>query len=232
MRLHSIAEEIRRARIEPEAPGYGSLDKRRTSDLASLPKRTRELIEELNGPHFIRWLELVTGMSGLEADPYLEGGGVHQIPRGGFLKLHTDFNWHRRLQRHRRINLLLYLNERWEADWGGELELWNEAEIGKIDGQAGACYAPLFNRMIIFATTDFSYHGHPRPLECPPDVTRNSIALYYYSQERPAHEIRFDRSERTNYRALPGERFGLRHKAHQLLIRHPKIRHLFELFHG
>jgi hypothetical protein len=40
---------------------------------------------------------------------------------------------------------------------------------------------PIFNRCVIFTTTDTSYHGHPVPLTCPPGVTRKSLALYYYS---------------------------------------------------
>ena len=35
--------------------------------------------------------------------------------------------------------------------------------------------------VVIFNTTDFSYHGHPEPLKCPDGVMRNSLALYYYS---------------------------------------------------
>jgi len=34
-------------------------------------------------------------------------------------------------------------------------------------------------------TTASSYHGHPHPLTCPENVTRKSLALYYYtSQDR------------------------------------------------
>ena len=43
--------------------------------------------------------------------------------------------------------------------------------------------------MAIFSTTDFSYHGHPDPLNCPENRSRKSIALYYYSNGRPSYEI-------------------------------------------
>ena len=49
--------------------------------------------------------------------------------------------------------------------------------------------APYFNRMAIFSTTDFSWHGHPDPLSCPPDRSRKSMALYYYTNGRPDSEI-------------------------------------------
>jgi len=48
---------------------------------------------------------------------------------------------------------------------------------------------PIFNRVAIFSTTDFSYHGHPDPLTCPPDRSRRSLAFYYYTNGRPASEI-------------------------------------------
>ena len=47
---------------------------------------------------------------------------------------------------------------------------------------------PVFNRCVVFSTTSAAFHGHPDPLQCPPDVTRKSVALYYYTNGRPASE--------------------------------------------
>ena len=47
---------------------------------------------------------------------------------------------------------------------------------------------PEFNKMVIFSTTDFSYHGNPDKINCPNDNSRKSIAMYYYSNGRPASE--------------------------------------------
>jgi hypothetical protein len=49
--------------------------------------------------------------------------------------------------------------------------------------------APIFNRVMIFSTTDFTYHGHPDPLQCPEGMTRKSLALYYFTNGRPAEEV-------------------------------------------
>ena len=49
--------------------------------------------------------------------------------------------------------------------------------------------SPSFNTMAIFSTTDFSNHGHPDPLKCPKEMSRKSIALYYFSSGRPKEEI-------------------------------------------
>jgi Rps23 Pro-64 3,4-dihydroxylase Tpa1-like proline 4-hydroxylase len=145
---------------------------------------TRQFIHVLNSKPFLFFLEKLTGVSNLIPDPALEGGGLHQTTRGGLLKIHADFNKHSKTNLDRRLNVLIYLNKDWKHEYGGDFELWDEnmtkAEI-KIQ--------PLYNRMVIFSTTSKSYHGHPDPLACPDNASRKSIAMYYYTNGRPAAEI-------------------------------------------
>ncbi|HEX2679438.1 MAG TPA: 2OG-Fe(II) oxygenase [Polyangiales bacterium] len=145
---------------------------------------TRTFLHYLNSAVFVEFLEEMTGILGLIPDPHLVGGGAHQIVPGGKLAVHADFNRHVRMKLDRRLNLLLYLNDEWNDSYGGHLQLWDE-EMKKCEKKI----LPLWNRMVVFSTTDFSYHGHPDPLTCPPDRTRKSLALYYYSNGRPAHEL-------------------------------------------
>jgi hypothetical protein len=142
--------------------------------------KTRAFIHFLNSQPFLEFLSELTGIKGLLSDPYLEGGGCHEILPGGFLKVHADFDKHRRTGLHRRLNVLVYLNENWEEAYGGHFELWN-AEMTRCDKKL----APIFNRTVVFTTTDTSYHGHPDPLTCPPDRSRRSLAFYYYTVDRP-----------------------------------------------
>ena len=44
--------------------------------------------------------------------------------------------------------------------------------------------SPLFNRCVIFNTDEDSFHGLPDPINCPDSMTRKSIALYYYTEEK------------------------------------------------
>ena len=53
---------------------------------------TTKLIHTLNSGNFLRFLERLTGVEGLIADPYLRGGGLHEIRQGGKLDVHADFN--------------------------------------------------------------------------------------------------------------------------------------------
>ena len=147
-------------------------------------EKSRNLLHFLNSAPVLKYLEELTGIEGLIPDPYYYGGGFHQIQPGGYLKIHADFNWHEKLKLHRRINMLVYLNKDWDASYGGQLELWDREM-----GSAQVKVLPVFGRVVVFNTTDFAFHGHPEPLTCPPDRTRKSIALYYYTTSRPKEEL-------------------------------------------
>jgi Rps23 Pro-64 3,4-dihydroxylase Tpa1-like proline 4-hydroxylase len=160
---------------------------------------TRFLMYQLNSATFIKFLEKLTGIEGLIPDPHFWGGGLHQIKSKGFLKVHSDFNFHPVLKVDRRINLLIYLNKDWDESYGGELQFWDR-DVSKCEKKI----MPLFNRCVLFNTTDFSFHGHPEPLTCPPDRTRKSLALYYYSNGRPEEEI--SRTSQTMWKLTPEEK--------------------------
>ncbi len=155
--------------------------------------------DELNSPEFVAWISELTGTPNLLADPMLEGGGLHQSGPGGYLNVHTDFSKHHfHPNWHRRVNLILYLNQEWEESWGGSLELWEKSATGKMT-RCVAKYPPLLNHAIIFTTDERSLHGFPDPLMCPEGQSRKSLALYYYTAETKSE---FE-SHSTNYFARP-----------------------------
>jgi 2-oxoglutarate-Fe(II)-dependent oxygenase superfamily protein len=214
-------ETLDRVRAEiprPDDIRWIEFDDARGKKLASkaetqLGAATRFLLYQLNSSVFIEFLERLTGIQGLVPDPHFWGGGVHQIVRGGFLKVHSDFNRHSMLNLDRRLNILLYLNRGWREEWGGHLELWDR-EMTECRKQI----LPIFGRCVIFNTTDFSNHGHPDPLNCPDGESRKSLALYYYSNGRPREEIAGAHYS-TPFRRRPGEKFFLTPEmiAHNLL---------------
>jgi hypothetical protein len=103
---------------------------------------------------------------------------------------------------YRRLNLLVYLNEDWQDAWHGNIELWSADARERIFS-----LSPRIGHALLFETNDISYHGHPDPLACPEGVFRKSIALYYYTPTRPASDLRFGKSEMTNFVARPAEKF-------------------------
>jgi hypothetical protein len=161
------------------------------------------LTDELNSARFLACLSELTRIPDLISDPGLEGGGLHQSRRGGFLNIHTDFSHHHYHKNwRRRLNLILYLNDGWRPDWGGALELWDSRMRRCI-----AKFPPLLNQVLIFNTDEKSFHGFPEPLSCPDGVSRNSLALYYYTIDQNSRLI----TRSTDYRARPGD--GLRKSA-------------------
>lgn len=132
---------------------------------------TYKAFQGLLSPYFTTVVENLTGEE-LVPDIGLHGGGLHQHGRGGKLNVHLDYNIHPKLHLQRRLNLIVYLTPGWKPEWGGHLGLYSDPDtlVKKVE--------PKFNRAIIFDTRG-SWHGLPAPLTCPPDVTRNSFAVYY-----------------------------------------------------
>lgn len=180
----------------------------------SFGPETRRFMHFLNSEPFLEFLQSLTGIKEkLLGDPYFGGGGLHEIKRGGLLKIHADFNKNPFTGLDRRINVLVYLNKDWKEEYGGHFELW--------DTDMKACekkILPAFNTMAIFSTTDFSYHGHPDPLACPDDMSRKSLALYYYSNGRPKHEIN---AKNGDHMTLFQARDGHSEDADALLVSEP-----------
>lgn len=161
-----------------------------------LPPAIQAVIGEMNSPRFVAYLSQLTGIPNLLPDNSLEGGGLHQSKRNGFLNVHADFTVHPHKRNwRRRVNLLIYLNHDWLPDYRGDLELWDRQMQGVVQK-----IAPVFNRCVIFNTDEDSYHGLPDPILCPDDMTRKSIALYYFTEEAVAPTLRA-----TNYQARPND---------------------------
>jgi hypothetical protein len=166
-----------------------------------IPPFTRHFLYALNSGSFLKFLERLTRIGNLIGDPQFEGGGLHQIVSGGKLAIHADFNKHSCFGLDRRLNMLIYLNKDWQDQYGAHFELWDRnmsRMVSKI--------APLFNRVVIFTTSEYSYHGHPDALSCPPEVTRKSLALYYYTNGGVRDEQPTGRHS-TLFQARPGEHF-------------------------
>lgn len=167
-----------------------------------LPVPIRRLIHELNSFTMVEFLEELSGISGLISDPQLVGGGIHQTRRGGRLSVHIDYSHHPRYHLFRRMNLILYLTPDWREDYGGHFELWDSRATRCIDR-----VLPKFNRCVVFSTSGISYHGQPEPLTCPESAQRNSVALYYYTND--STPVSDGETHATVFKSRPGERAPL-----------------------
>ncbi len=198
----AVARELMQEFPAPESGAWIQY-KHANENKTGLPKREMfprligQVVDELNSPEFLAWLSELTGIEGLVSDGTLEGGGLHQSSCGGFLNVHADFTMHHHHKNwRRRINLILYLNEGWQPEWGGAIELWDRKMTRRV-----AQVQPLLNHALIFNTNEDSFHGFPDRLACPEGVSRKSLALYYYTPE--VHVTTAGKS--TNYRPRPSD---------------------------
>ena len=190
--------------------GYAGLHKRQI-----LPEdcdaEARSLFHFFNSRPVLEFLEGLTAIGGLIPDPYFTGGGYHETAPGGKLGIHADFRINEQLHLHRRLNVIIYLNEIWDETWGGALELWDRSMQTKCRE-----VMPVFNRCVIFNTDADSFHGHPDPLAAPDGVKRRSIALYYYTASKEIYKEVPDHS--TIYHARPGDDRATRREAWRLRL--------------
>jgi Rps23 Pro-64 3,4-dihydroxylase Tpa1-like proline 4-hydroxylase len=150
---------------------------------SQIPDNANKIIDLFAYPEIIQFIEDITGITSLQSDDSLLGGGIHKTTKGGHLSIHADFNIHPNTKKHRRVNALLYLNTEWKQEYNGELEMWSKDMnncVHKI--------SPICNRLVIFRITDDAFHGHPEIWNAPLDYPRLSFAFYYYTDNRPENE--------------------------------------------
>ena len=155
-------------------------DKKLLSDWRQFPKETYQFFSFLNSPLMLETLSNMVGVK-LYPDHGLHGGGWHIHASGGKLNPHLDYSLHPQLGMQRKLNLILYLCDEWEDNYGGDFGLWDS----KSDGSAGKLHKEIsmgFNKAVLFDTTQNSWHGMSKPVSCPSGKYRKSIAVYYLTE--------------------------------------------------
>lgn len=152
--------------------------KRTCNDWNRFGQITYQTVHWLNAV-FVEELKRMLFIHDLACDPGLNGGGWHAHGRGGKLNVHQDYDCHPKLHRmQRRLNLIVYLNPRWQPEWGGELGLYASPS------ELVHAVTPRFNRAVLFDTRG-SWHGLPAPVMCPEGEERQSLAVYYLTPTAP-----------------------------------------------
>jgi hypothetical protein len=206
--IQKVFEHFPREKLQTDKVfeiGYGGLHKRQVMP-DDCDRFVREFFYFMNSRPMLQFLEGLTGIEALIPDPYFNGGGFHETSRGGKLGIHADFRINDQLNLQRRMNLLIYLNENWQDEWKGQLELW--------DTEMKTCRArvsPVWNRCVVFSTDANTWHGHPDPLETPDGVKRRSIALYYYTASKSIYKEVPNLS--TMYQARPEDDITIKREA-------------------
>lgn len=161
-----------------------------------------EVVHALHSRSFLNWLQKVTDTSDLIPDPYLIGAGYMKSFTGDSLQIHTDFNWVEELKLHRRINLIIYLNDDWKEEWGGCLDFYDTERKNVVSTTVPGC-----GNLVIWSYHNLAYHGYPDPITCPANKSRKGIRLFYYvsnanyDPHNPPHRSLywFDKEEKMPY---------------------------------
>jgi hypothetical protein len=150
-----------------------------------IPEGILDAVRILNSSLLLSAMAARIGIPKIVPDPYFSGGGLNVTTHGGLLDVHVDGNYHDATGLNRRLNAIVYLTPGWQPAWGGE--------FGVYDEKGETCLkkvAPLFNRLVVFDSHDFSFHGLPDPVSFPEGTPRKSIILYYYTKEaRPSEHV-------------------------------------------
>ena len=155
------------------------------------PPLTYRIFSNLLSVDFVAHLSEITGISPLYPDIGLHGGGWHMHSKSGKLAVHLDYSIHPKLNLQRKLNLIVYLEEDYDPSWGGSLQLWSHDKDNKRPLNKVKEIEPIFNKAIIFDTTQKSWHGFPEPIHPPEGKMRKSFAVYYMTDITSTAEERY-----------------------------------------
>ncbi|HZS38058.1 MAG TPA: 2OG-Fe(II) oxygenase [Polyangia bacterium] len=151
-----------------------------SGELRALGPAFQSLDDTLRSPEFLQLLTRLTGIPRLVYDPNYDGGGAleHRAAEAPRVELpyHSNRKWYRCL------NLIVFLDPEWQAEWGGAVALHAEPERPERDRVARV--APAFNRALLFEVGERSWRG-VEALAPPPgrDAASRVLSIYFYAQE-------------------------------------------------
>lgn len=176
--------------LEKEFPDYNSSqwyvyrnpleNKKALNSWDTFPKHTYQVMSYLSSPQFIEGILQKKLNTPFFADPGLHGGGWHIHGECGNLNPHLDYHIHPKLGLVRKLNLIIYLSQSlFPEEHGGHFGLWEHDLNSNLPGKLMKEITPIFNRAVLFDTTQNSWHGMSRPLTVPQGIFRKSLAIYY-----------------------------------------------------
>jgi hypothetical protein len=187
--LQQVLQQFPRPNEEEMLNEFGKPSRKYArQDVRNIGPIYREIDDFIQTREWSQLMGRVTGIDGLLYDPEYHGAGTHENFSGQGMDVHVDFNRHRTTGYHRRINAIIYLNERWQPEWGGVLQLHKDPWDFKHDWHVE--YPPFLNHCVIFETNEISWHGFEK-VSGPEaaGISRKSFTIYMYTKDRPAHEV-------------------------------------------
>ena len=166
-------------------------EKKACNNWDRFPPLTYRIFSNLLSVDFVAHLSKITGISPLYPDVGLHGGGWHMHGKSGKLAVHLDYSIHPKLNLQRKLNLIVYLEEDYNPEWGGSLQFWSHDHNNKKPLKKIKEIEPVFNKAILFDTTQHSWHGFPESIHPPEGKMRKSFAVYYMTDITSTAEERY-----------------------------------------
>lgn len=144
--------------------------------LDEVPALLRDVTFAIQSPELVAVVERITGIQRQVPDPRLYAGGITLMARGDFLNPHIDNSHDSDRTLYRTLNLLYYVTPEWKPEFGGNLELWDDAVRTPL------VIPSQFNRLVIMETNRHSWHS-VSPVRH--EGQRCCVSNYYFSEQSP-----------------------------------------------
>lgn len=144
--------------------------------LDEVPALLRDITFAIQSPELVAVVERITGIQRQVPDLRLYAGGITLMANGDFLNPHIDNSHDSERKLYRTLNLLYYVTPGWKPEFGGNLELWDDAV------RTPFVIPSLFNRLVIMETNRHSWHS-VSPVRH--DGQRCCVSNYYFSEQSP-----------------------------------------------
>ncbi|RVU03271.1 2OG-Fe(II) oxygenase [Novosphingobium umbonatum] len=185
--------------LESEMPDYdhddwyvyrNSIENKKTQNSwEKFPSATYRAFAELQSAAVTDRLARLIGAP-IYVDHGLHGGGWHIHGVGGNLNPHFDYSIHPKLKLERVLNIIVYISSALDPKHGGALGLWSHDEEKNLPKDLVREVDPVFNRAVLFNTTQNSWHGMSSPLTVEEGIYRKSLAIYYLRDPAPSADAR------------------------------------------
>jgi len=145
-------------------------------DVGAYAPVVTETLYAFQDPRVIDAVRRATGIGDMAPDASLYAAGLSAMGEGDFLNPHLDNSHDGDGRYYRAINVLYYVSPGWQAEHGGNLELWEPTVR-----QQETVWA-RFNRLVVMATDQTSWHS-VSPIQGA--RSRYCVSNYYFTQGPP-----------------------------------------------
>ena len=148
-----------------------------------LPEKIKSIIDELNKDVWIKNLSQLSDLSNVFSTSVgnTKLANYHVMKKDGYLGPHVDHSDDPETGLPHVLNLIIYLSNEWDDEWGGSTLLYNK-NGKKIINEVK--YVP--NRAVIFLHTPYSFHGVKQIVNN--KINRTSIYIDYYSNSKNPYQ--------------------------------------------